>query len=616
MLALGTLFLARPARAAITFLDDAERVHATAPLPASVFGEGPIVLDALTDEVVSFQVVIDERSGDKWSVSFSDATTLTSAEGNKLAVGVTTYDERFLRVARASGNDREGGALAFEESAIPDPERHTGELADPLVPSGVSTEPNLGRHVVFVDVVPTTTPPAGTYSGEIVVKRGETIAQRRPFQIRFVADRLPYPSGRAFTYFDVETLKKRGIDGARGELSARKILHAHGLDGVTDLPRSTTASVEEAHEREALENELSAIRGTTFADLVGFGAGAPSSTVILGMYGAYKEPTSEKAAHARGLIEHLAAGGGKAFEVVTPFIYAIDEDCKSTRAADWKKELDHAFEDAPALRKKIRVGVTCSLPARAQSADVVFMTTDAYTPVRDDGTSTQSVGVYNGKRPYAGAMVLDVPATDLLANGWISAKYKLWKWFYWESTFWLDGNRGGKGGERGFDPLTTAETFHNGDGDHQNGDGLLLYPGSQSGPGMLDLGLEDELIPSLKLKMIRRGLEDAELIAMARAKDRLRTEAIVDAIVPLALSEAKGAPSWPERGADFFEARKALHDVLRGAHAEVNFTRKEPVRAVAAKPDKMRLRTKALFGALIVAVVALVIFLGRKKRPA
>jgi hypothetical protein len=198
----------------------------------------------------------------------------------------------------------------------------------------------------------------------------------------------------------------------------------------------------------------------------------------------------------------------------------------------------------------VRVGVTCSDDPRDQAADLVMMVAERYEPkvVSKARARGKHVWVYNGQRPYAGALMLDVPATDLRANAWIAARYGVEHWFYWESTFWLDSNRGGRGGGRGFDPFAVSETFHNADGDHANGDGILLYPGTQVASGMRDDG--------------------KPVVYPSRAVDAVTTDAIVADVIGRALAEAKAKskPAWPERGRAWLSARKELLDVIERKH--------------------------------------------------
>jgi hypothetical protein len=196
----------------------------------------------------------------------------------------------------------------------------------------------------------------------------------------------------------------------------------------------------------------------------------------------------------------------------------------------------------------VRVGATCGDDPVGQAADLVMQPADALDPSRARvarETRDTWVWAYNGRRPSAGPMMLDVPATDLRANAWIAMRYGVPRWFYWESTFWFDDNRGGRAVERGFDPFVVAETFHNADGDHANGDGILVYPGTQ-GRGMTDYGVAT-LFPSVRLKNLRRGIEDAGYIALARVSDPERTAALLRRVIPRALAFAGDRVAWPER---------------------------------------------------------------------
>jgi hypothetical protein len=214
--------------------------------------------------------------------------------------------------------------------------------------------------------------------------------------------------------------------------------------------------------------------------------------------------------------------------------------------------------------KGVRVGVTCGDDPLKQRADLVMMTAPDYVPERARLAKEAGkwVWAYNGQRPSAGPLMLDVPAVDLRANAWIAARYGIERWFYWESTYWYDDNRGGIGGWDGFDPFVVAETFHNADGDWANGDGVLVYPGSQSGArGMTDFGAR-ALFPSVRLKNLRRGVEDRAYIDLARAIDREEADRVVRRMIPSALVHAGKRASWPERGVEWLAARRDLAAIL------------------------------------------------------
>src|SRR5262249_42474474 len=135
------------------------------------------------------------------------------------------------------------------------------------------------------------------------------------------------------------------------------------------------------------------------------------------------------------------------------------------------------------------------------------------------------------------------------------------RWFLWETTFWNDDNPGGRGP---IDPFVTAESFHNRRGDTALGDGMLLYPGMGIGPfAAHSLGLCG-VIPSIRLKALRRGIEDAGYVALARAARPSEADAIVWGLLPAALDELSDTAesALPRGGGRFAAAREALRALI------------------------------------------------------
>jgi hypothetical protein len=302
---------------------------------------------------------------------------------------------------------------------------------------------------------------------------------------------------------------------------------------------------------------------------VGPGEGVGEGIFAIGAYGSLGEPSVEHGEVAAKIADHLRARGR--MQETQIFVYAIDEACDSPWPAKWLDLVARA--DA---MHGVRVGATCGRDPLEQRADLVMMTAPDYVPERARAARKAGkwVWVYNGQRPFAGPMMLDAPAVDLRANAWIAARYGVDRWFYWESTYWLDDNRGGRGGKDGFDPFVVAETFHNADGDWANGDGVLLYPGTQAAKGMTDFG-QRTVFPSVRLKNVRRGVEDVAYIEAARQIDREAADAVVRRVVPSALAHAGKRAAWPERGATFLDARRDLARIFERAKDPA---RPEPVR--------------------------------------
>ena len=72
--------------------------------------------------------------------------------------------------------------------------------------------------------------------------------------------------------------------------------------------------------------------------------------------------------------------------------------------------------------------------------------------------------------------------------------------------------------------------------DYTNGDGVLFYPGTDIHYTAQSYGVESPL-PSLRLKHWRRGIQDADYLALADAVDSAVTQAIVARMIPKVLWE-------------------------------------------------------------------------------
>ncbi len=160
---------------------------------------------------------------------------------------------------------------------------------------------------------------------------------------------------------------------------------------------------------------------------------------------------------------------------------------------------------------------------------------------------------YNGAPPSAGSMTIDTDGTALRTWGWIAARYGVELWYAWEGTYYADRYNGGGPTDVLANPLTFDQRRKHGrDADWGNGDGVLVYPGA-GGPW-----------PSLRLKALRRGLEDRALLG---ALDRCGAHDVVDhetpALVPRALDEGKGSAAWPADEAPWEAARNRLYDAWR-----------------------------------------------------
>ncbi|MCA9665040.1 MAG: DUF4091 domain-containing protein [Myxococcales bacterium] len=204
--------------------------------------------------------------------------------------------------------------------------------------------------------------------------------------------------------------------------------------------------------------------------------------------------------------------------------------------------------------------VTAKYTSAMPNIDIFAALAQEFSPqnMQQGEAAGKRVWVYNGWRPYAGTFATDDVAISPRVNPWIQYKYNVKRWFFWESTYYNDFQ--GSGGQ--VDIYKSALNFTNRLGHKVNGDGLLIYPGRDVLYPSSDQGFEMPL-PSIRLKNWRRGIEDVEYMVLAeQAGKGAEAKAIVDELVPKAFRENVGsgdqAPSWPQDGERWLEARRRL----------------------------------------------------------
>lgn len=396
---------------------------------------------------------------------------------------------------------------------------------------------------VWVDITIPDDAAGGDYRGRVHVREASEEPIELSLSLRVKPTRLPFRAAKTAIFYDPRTLEER-IGPGKSELELWRILHRHHLAPILSI-----------RDIDDLARLLPAIEGSAFTTQSGYsgpGIDIGEDVVVLGTYGALGEPTPESIARVFEIVYALAASP----RPVVPFLYAIDERCGSNRTARWRRALRDTGDP---LLIALRVGETCHLRPPARHADLAMVPSASVQ--MEEAIEAREAGkwvwVYNGQRPRSGSLMLDASPLDLRANGWIASAFEIDRWFYWESIFWNDINSGGRGP---IDPFATAENFHNAGGDKALGDGLLLYPGRQLGFQSHSIG-RDTVIPSIRLKNLRRGIQDAGYVALVASERPQLAERIVRQLIPLALDElstSHDAPSWHMASLSFRGARRAL----------------------------------------------------------
>jgi hypothetical protein len=488
---------------------------------------GLVRLRALAGETVAFQVVID-------AVDEPLSGVTVDLAGVPAHLGVERLVEHYVEIRQRSRNEqRPDESLGWSPAARPHDVTMLGWMPDALIP--VEAAPPWcpyplvmakgQRGAVWVDVTVPDDAPAGAYLVKVAVGSSAGLLRTVDVELEVSSAKLPYRAASVFAYYDTAQLASRFPEARAVEPQLWQLLHRHHVDAFPAID-----TVEDA------ERLAPALDGSLFTEAHGYrgpGAGLAPAAIAIGAYGGLGEPDAEKLARALSIARKIPAG------VEDLLLYAIDEQCQSPLGPRWIELLRGAPE-----ADRIQVAHTCHEDPRTQPVELVMMPAQTFDlpMAREARDAGRKVWAYNGAMPRTGTLMLDAPLVGLTVNGWIAASRGVGRWFYWETTFWNDGNRGGKGP---IDPFTVAESFHNADGDACLGDGLLLYPGTQKPPfAARSVGLP-AVLPSMRLKALRRGIADAGLYALARANAPDTADTIMSGVVPRALTEVAQTEGTP-----------------------------------------------------------------------
>jgi hypothetical protein len=169
---------------------------------------------------------------------------------------------------------------------------------------------------------------------------------------------------------------------------------------------------------------------------------------------------------------------------------------------------------------------------------------------------------YNGGRPAGAALVMDAPPTDARMIPWAAWKAGTPVYFYWHAVHWQHNGQKKRGDRRQdvwADPVTFDSRNAAGKGDVGNGEGVLLYPGTEKLHPAQDRGIAGP-ISTLRLANLRRGLQDHLYLTLARQRGlQPLVDELVAAIVPRVFTDAgKGPVSFPQDTDSYERARLRL----------------------------------------------------------
>jgi hypothetical protein len=544
-----------------------------------------IRLKGLYNEVLAFQVIVETGIQGARAVEINVDAPVEKVSsqvigGNTLKYGpkgtVEVFSEHYLHVIDSTRPNWFYGSLAAQ------PAHMTGWIPDALIPANAL--PGMGGFPIDIPAVSNkdkhfkdrTTQnqgfwidiylprdrnyPPGIYYGKVQVLEEGRLVKEFPLEITLLPQYLPDEnqtnvwlfSSRLESYFP-------GISEDNLDRMIKFEAHRHRVDmaGGFDVNGS-------AFNPDKMNSYKPFLDGTGYTPANGYngpGEGVGERLFPIGMYGAgvMGKNREEVQLQADLWVDWFRNNApDKTF-----FWYIIDEPRPSVYP--WIKERTEWVKSSPGTGKSLPVFTTSSYVADLASSIDIWAAFDGVelNKLEEVRINGGDYWFYNGNRPRTGSVILEGTAVDFRVNPWILYKYGIKEWFIWEGTHWQHNSQGPKA-RLHQNVFASPLTFINDSMDFGNGDGILFYPGRMPFYPDQDRGL-NQLLPSIRLKNLRRGQQDAVIMWMAEQKaGKEKVMQIIGKVLPKAMSEVdmKDKVPWSEHGSDYDAVREELLKLL------------------------------------------------------
>ncbi len=548
-------------------------IHSPLANANDAWSNGRVHLFGARNEVLAFQIIVEAGAAgiSKLSVSLDGlrqrggnaAITYTAPDADPTVYAghpIALFSEHYMNVT-----DPTQASWIFRAGTKAAPKDADGLVPVQLVPENakagmggfpLDVKPSYNQ-AFWVDVYTGRGLPAGVYDGNVKVHVGDKV-RSVPIELEIMDFDLPDENSlTAMLYYEDE--QPVLYQGDSYEDRYRRFAHRQRVELVH---KETQSSVNAAKGR---------FDGSMFTASGGYegpGEHVGDTIVPASFYSpgnAYDDRASAwKTADAWMTFLKSAVPGAKTF------LYMPDEPSSS----------DYPRISTIAENVKSNPGAGAALPIFATSAfkdgldgsiDIWCANARAFDFARakTERAKGRSYWFYNGGRPATGAVVIDAPAADARVQAWAAFKAGVDVYFYWHADQWQ--HNGQKEGDRNQNVWANPITFDirngNSGGSFANGDGVLMYPGTEKLHPNEDRGVKGP-ISSFQLANLRRGIQDHLYLTMAQKRGQ---NAVVDAalasVVPKVFSEAGDTVAFAESGSAYEQARRKLGAAIAAAHA-------------------------------------------------
>jgi len=614
--------------------DELRATHDPGAIINSIWNGGEISLFGARNEVISFNLVLEAPQAQASGVEVS-ISALTGPNGSSIDARPTSGEDLFTYVGRnielfyvryleIRGLSVDLAYDGYDERHIPercrgpyDPEDGSGSgtwedrpchnkyYPDIAVPLEVHTPFAIqagANQSIWGDIYIPKGTPAGEYTGMLTIKENGAVTWEIPIKLQVRNFSLPdLPSARTMLAYSLDSANDRyfgdqypteGSEDYQRSLTLAdrhfQLAHRHKISLIDagDIP---TERMEEYW--------VDRLNGELFTPERGYdgpGVGVGNNVYSIGTYSSWWWKGDGKEGMWENTDLWVEWFEAQSFDTPTEyFLYLIDESEKFKQTEKWAKWMD----DNPGPGQRLMSLATILLPdafENVPSLDIptgaVFVSANAPSQNAADAFKAdpdKRLYMYNGHRPVSGSFAIEDDGIALRELAWGQYKIQANRWFYWDSTYYINFQCNGYDDPRAITNLfQRAQVYGCYDEDNEslgesgwnyfNGDGVLFYPGSDVHYPEENYGLLGPFA-SLRLKHWRRGIQDVDYLTLAAQIDPARTAEIVQAMVPKILWEVGVEDpddptwvltdiSWPTDPDVWEAARAKLADIIEAAN--------------------------------------------------
>jgi hypothetical protein len=601
----------------------------------SVWDGDKVTLFGANNEVVAFNLTLEapETAANDVSVTFD---SLTGPNGATINSSPTTGDDVFnflgrnielfyVRYLQIKGLSVDLAYNQYDERHIPERLRRpwTGEgegsgswedrpdhnkfYPDIAVPLELVSDFDIAageNQSIWVDIYIPKDAEAGLYTGAVTVHEGGDTAHAVPVELTVRDFTLPdLPSAKTMLYVESEEVSDQYLgqryletdDPAYTQALALddrhfQLAHRHKISLIGDMNDSTPGEQMDDAWTARLSGELF----TPDRGYAGVGVGVGNNVYSIGTYGSWPWQDGTQADMWTNADEWVTWFEDQSFATPTEYFLYLEDEPDADRFPDLQQWAEWIHGN-PGPGERLKSLVTIPLPdAMAEIPDLDITASGSDIGIASEWDSAleslradpeKLLYFYNGTRPATGSFAIEDDGVALRMIPWAQRKLEIDRWFYWASTYYTNYACYGYEDPAGqTNVFQQAQTFGCADEDDEslgesgwnyfNGDGVLFYPGTDSLYPDDSYGVQGPFA-SLRLKHWRRGIQDADYLAMAAEIDPQRVQEIVDEMVPTVLWEygvtdpedptyVRTDISWSTDPDDWEAARAELADIIEG----------------------------------------------------